>query len=227
MIAPNPTRQKAALNTLDRLFADAANIWVIHYSCESFYDRPEGRSPRITSIALRKLDSAQTVSFSIHQTAERKRIPFDQIEGHYDNLEKEMLTAFFGHLASHRGMRYLHWNMRDANYGFQAIEHRFGVLGEEPHVVDDNNKTDLSRLLIDIHGVGYIGHPRMENLLEKNHMTPRDFLTGASPFRGYRFRFTKPQSASAFRSTRLKGITITSKRRCSRPSSATSPVTAG
>lgn len=63
MSAPNPARQKTALASLDRLFADAANVWIIHYSCESFYERPEGRSPRITSIALRMLDSAQTVSF--------------------------------------------------------------------------------------------------------------------------------------------------------------------
>lgn len=42
---------------IDRLFADAANVWVIHYSCESFYDRTDGRSPGITSIAVRKLDA--------------------------------------------------------------------------------------------------------------------------------------------------------------------------
>lgn len=185
MTAPNPTRQRTALYTLDRLFADAANGWIIHYSCESFYDRPEGRSPRVTSIALRKLDSAQTVSFSIHQMAERRRIPFDQIEQHYDELEKEMLTAFFAHLGSHRGMKYLHWNMRDVNYGFQAIEHRFRVLGEEPYVVEDANKADLSRLLIDIYGVGYIDHPRMEKLLEKNHIAPRDFLTGAEEAKAF------------------------------------------
>ena len=179
MIAPNPTRQRAALNKLDSLLADVANVWVIHYSCESFYDRPEGRSPRITSIALRKLDSAQTVSFSIHQIAERQCIPFAQIEEHYNDLEKEMLTAFFGHLAGHQGMKYLHWNMRDVNYGFQAIEHRFKVLGKEPHVVDDNNKCDLARLLIDIYGAAYINHPRMEMLLERNHIAQRDFLTGA------------------------------------------------
>ncbi|MFZ5780408.1 MAG: hypothetical protein ACOY4R_09450 [Pseudomonadota bacterium] len=179
MTAPNPQRQRVALKTLDQLFADAANVWVIHYSCESFYERREGRSPRITSIAVRKLDSAQTASFSIHQTAERRRTPFDQIEQHYDDLEKEMLAAFFTHLGNHRGMKYVHWNMRDANYGFQAIEHRFRVLGEEPYVVDDANKTDLSRLLIDVYGVDYIGHPRMEKLLEKNHIAPLDFLSGA------------------------------------------------
>lgn len=57
MSAPNPTKQKQGWATLDRIFAHPANVWVIHYSCESFYDRPEGRSPRITSIATRKLNS--------------------------------------------------------------------------------------------------------------------------------------------------------------------------
>jgi hypothetical protein len=181
-------RQRAALNTLDNLFADAANVWVIHYSCESFYDRANGRSPRITSIALRKLDSAQTVSFSIHQIAERRQIPFDQIEQHYDDLEKRMLIAFFAQLSNHRGTKYLHWNMRDANYGFQAIEHRFRVLGQEPYVVDDEKKYNLSRLLIDIYGVGYIDHPRLEKLLHKNHIAPRDFPTGAEEARAFESR---------------------------------------
>ena len=65
--------------------------------------------------------------------------------------------------------------------GFQAIEHRFRVLGGkdgELFAVDDRNKTDLARLLIDIYGLGYIGHPRLEKLLEKNRISRRDFLTG-------------------------------------------------
>src|ERR1700736_5002634 len=101
MTGPNPKRQTIALATLDRMFAETANVWVIHYSCESFYDRTDGRSPRITSIAVRKLDCAQTISFSIHQIAERRRLPFDQIEQHYDDLEREMLADFFAHLGSH------------------------------------------------------------------------------------------------------------------------------
>lgn len=179
MSGPNPKRQAAALAVLDRTFADAMNVWIIHYSCESFYDRVDGRSPRITSIAVRKLDSAQTVSFSIHQVAERKRLTFDKIEQHYDDLEREMLAAFFDHLGSHRGMKYLHWNMRDSNYGFQAIEHRYQVLGQQPFVIEDDKKIDLSRLLIDIYGVGYMDHPRMEKLLARNEIRPLDFLSGA------------------------------------------------
>jgi len=73
----------------------------------------------------------------------------------------------------------MHWNMRDINYGFQAIEHRYTVLGGTPTRVEESRKFDLARELIAIYGVGYIGHPRLENLVEKNKITNRDFLVGA------------------------------------------------
>lgn len=178
MTAPNPKRQKEGWTTLDHIFADASNVWAIHYSCESFYDRPEGRSPRITSLALRKLDSGQTHSFSIHQVAERAHVPVAEIEGRYDELERQMLDEFFGRINHHHGMKYLHWNMRDINYGFAAIEHRYRVLGGDPFVIDDKNKFDLARIFIDIYGVGYIGHPRLQSLMEKNMVSAPHFLTG-------------------------------------------------
>ena len=115
MTAPNPKKQKASLARIDSIFADAANVWLIHYSCESFYDRPNGASPRITSLAVRRLESGQTLSFSIHQVAEERGVAFDQIEAQYDTLEKAMLEAFYAHVGGHRGMKYLHWNMRDIN----------------------------------------------------------------------------------------------------------------
>ena len=181
MSNPNPKRQKVARGELDDLFAKADQVTVIHYSCESFYDRQEGKSPRITSIALRKLDSAQTKSFSIHQTAEVHGFSLDMIKERYDCLEKQMLTSFFTYVSRIQKERYLHWNMRDANYGFQAIEHRFRVLhgnADQLHEVDDSRKVDLSRLLQDIYGSSHIEHPRMERLLCKNGIARRDFLSG-------------------------------------------------
>lgn len=177
--APNPKQQREALKRLAGLFSDRSNVWVIHYSCESFYDRPNGASPRITSLAVRSLESAQTHSFSIHQVAERLKMPFSEIEARYDELERQMLDAFYTHLGAHRGMKYLHWNMRDINYGFAAIDHRYEVLGGTPTLVEDARKFDLSRILIDIYGVAYIGNPRLEKLIEKNRMQPRDMMNGA------------------------------------------------
>lgn len=177
--APNPKRQKEARQHLESLFSDRSNVWVIHYSCESFYDRPNGASPRITSLAVRSLDSAQTHSFSIHQVAERLQVPFAEIEARYDELERQMLDAYFQHIGAHRGMKYIHWNMRDINYGFAAIDHRYQVLGGTPVLVDDAKKFDLSRILIDVYGVAYIGHSRLEKLIERNEIQPRDMMTGA------------------------------------------------
>jgi len=179
MSSPDPKRQRQAWGTLEWLFARAADIWVIHYACESLYNRLDGRSPRITSIAVRRLNSGQTLSFSIHQLAERQGVPFDRIDQEYDALERRMLDEFFQLAGSHRGMRYLHWNMRDINYGFAAIEHRHRVLGGEPFIIDDRNKFDLARILIDIYGNGYVGDRRLQRLLEKNGIRRRDFLTGA------------------------------------------------
>ena len=85
-------------------------------------------------------------------------------------------------------MKYLHWNMRDINYGFQAIEHRFRVLQEEPYIVEEHNKLDLARLLVDLYGVRYIGHPRMEKLVEKNEITRIGFLTGAEEAQAFEDR---------------------------------------
>jgi hypothetical protein len=59
------------------------------------------------------------------------------------------------------------WNMRDINYGFPAIAHRFKVLQGVPEDVSESKLVGLSSLLIAIYGVGYIKHPRLTSLVEK------------------------------------------------------------
>ena len=75
--------------------------------------------------------------------------------------------------------------MRDMNYGFKAIENRFLVLGGNPFIINDSNKIDLSRLLIQYYGVGYIDHPRMEKLIDYNHISAKDFLSGAEEAKAF------------------------------------------
>ncbi len=188
MSGPDPPKQKAGRAALDKLFAEAQNVRIIHYSCQSFYDRPNGRSPRITSIAVRDLDTAQTQSFSIHQIAEERHVPFDEIEAHYDCLERQMLDAFYTYIGKFLGMKYVHWNMRNSNYGFAAIEHRYRVLGGDPVIISDDKKIDLARILIDIYGREYIEHPRLESLMVKNSIMFLDFLRGAQEAEAFEAR---------------------------------------
>lgn len=167
-----------AKQVLANIIKNAKSVILIHYSCESFYDRPNGASPRITSIAVRNLASGQTASFSIHQVAERDGVAHDEIEQEYNRLEKMMLKEFYQYVAAHKDCTWLHWNMRDINYGFAALAHRCKVLGGTPVELHESNLCDFARLLIALYGPGYVGHPRLTNLMKVNSISAKDFLTG-------------------------------------------------
>lgn len=172
-------KRRKALEKIISIVDNSTHSLVIHYSCESFYDIPNGRTPRITSIAIRYLATGQTKSFSIHKVAELNGIPFDQIENKYNELEKEMLNDYYTFVRNQRSFIWIHWNMRDINYGFEALDHRYSVLGGAPEAISDDNKVDLSRYLVDIYGLRYIGHPRFQKIIEHNNITSRDMLAGA------------------------------------------------
>lgn len=172
-------RRSAGLRRLKLVFADPSNVRFIHYSCESFYDRSDGPSPRVTSIAVRHYASGQTRSFSIHQVAEREGL-LTQLDERYDELEYKMLEEFFEYVRRQPdGTKWFHWNMRDANYGFAALEHRFDVLHGEPVRISDADKVDLPVLLKEIYGPEVAPHPRFENLVNLNDLSRRHFLNGA------------------------------------------------
>lgn len=173
-------RRKKALKFIDEIADKEEHVLVVHYSCESFYDIDDGRTPRVTSIAVRNFASGHTESFSIHKIAELKGVKFDDIDKEYDKLEKEMLKDFFSFLGNHKSYTWVHWNMRDINYGFPALEHRYKVLKGKPEELDESKKFDLPRALVAIFGNKYIGHPRLVKLIEKNKITDLNSLDGAS-----------------------------------------------
>jgi hypothetical protein len=196
-------RRKDAIKKINEIEERRDSALIVHYSCESFYDIDDGRTPRITSIAIRNFATGQTVSFSIHKCAEQRGIAHADIDGNYDELEKLMLDEYFDFLKSRHGYTFIHWNMRDINYGFQAIEHRYAVLGGEPFVVDDGRKVDLARVLVAIYGVNYVGHQpsgRLHNLVEHNKITAKDMLTGAEEAEA----FEKKEFVQLHRSTLRK-----------------------
>lgn len=178
--------RKKVLSELERLDENASKLLLIHYSCESFYDLKEsGRSARITSVAVRYFETGQSVSFSIHTTAEKEK-RLDSIELHYDELEKIMLEDFFEFVKNHENYYWIHWNMRDIGYGFPAINHRFEVLGGKPKVIADEKKFDLADKLKIVYGNSYIEHPRFEKLIDKNSISKKDFLNGSEEAKAFK-----------------------------------------
>ena len=173
-------KRSEALKKLAQLVADKRRVLLIHYASEDFANRPDGTSARVTSIAVRNLDSAQTESFSIHQCAERLGVPSADVKANIQELEKELLSHFNAFMTKHHGgYTWVHWNMRDSNYGFPAIYHRCRTQGIEPNEIDPASLFDLSRCLVDIYGPNYMDHPRLPSLMARNQITNLGFLTGS------------------------------------------------
>jgi hypothetical protein len=172
-------RRRRAKEILANVMARPDRAIVIHYSCESFYDRGDAPSPRITSLAVRNMETSQTRSFSIHQVVERKRYPRDVLQAKYDELERIMLDEFYDYAKEHKDHTWVHWNMRDSNFGFPALEHRYKVLGGQPPDIAEEKRVDLSSILVDIYGPNYCTHPRLKSLIDLNGISHKDVLTGA------------------------------------------------
>jgi len=90
-----------------------------------------------------------------------------------------MLSDYFEFIKENASKFFVHWNMRDINYGFQALEHRGKVLGlNNVFNLPDSMKFDLARMLYQRYGANYISHPRLGNLIKFNNITDRNLLTG-------------------------------------------------
>ena len=170
-------------------------------------------STRVTSIAIRNLKSAQTKSWSIHKSAELMKqlsaldqiiqinapllsqvagtqanissTNINQISNFLDPLERDMLDGYFSFVSTHSDSTFIHWNMRDDNYGFSALEHRYRVLGGTPTIIQDNRKFDLARELVTLYGLKYAPHKspkgrkgRLMSIIELNNISDVDALQG-------------------------------------------------
>jgi hypothetical protein len=185
MPPPYPDQRREALDTLSELFQNKSHVRVIHYSCESFEcEDNQLHSPRITSVAVRRLDVGQVAYFSIHDVAEGTGA-LTETRDDLDSLEREMLRRFYEQVQLSGEVEYLHWNMRDARYGFAAIDHRYEILGGSPIMIPERSRLSLSQLLLDIYGTEYIEHPRLESLGRKNGITMLGFLGGADEARAF------------------------------------------
>ncbi|EHD20385.1 MULTISPECIES: hypothetical protein [Brenneria] len=169
----------SAKDTLKLLKSNENNLFIIHYSCENLNDNNENYSPRITSIAVLHVGSSTMHSFSIHLIAEVKKINREDIHEHYDTLEGEMLKQFFGFVSENDDAYWLHWNMTNINYGFQALAHRYKVLTQQDSKrIPDTKKYNLSALILSIYGKDCVNHPRMASFMKLNNGEHRDNLSG-------------------------------------------------
>jgi hypothetical protein len=180
--SPRLRERTEGLNLLKELTKDKSKCFIIHYSCESFITT-HGKTPRVTSICIRNLNSSQTISFSIHLQAQFEGKDFNNLsDAEYDELELKMLNEFSEFVKKHSTYKWIHWNMRDSNYGFVAINNRIKILGGLLFEIPDELKFDFPRIISLIYTHGYEKHQpkgRLLNLADRNNISSINALTGA------------------------------------------------
>ena len=164
---------------LKRIRNEPENFYIIHYSCQNLNDDNEGLSPRITSVAVMHYATDQVMSFSTHAIAEELGIARGDVPAYFDAIEREMLKQLYDFVRDRRDRYWIHWNMRNATYGFEHLAHRYKVLtGENAPSIPPERRINLSDILKGRYGYDYATHPRLENLMEQNGGQHRDFLKG-------------------------------------------------
>ncbi|WP_366182575.1 hypothetical protein [Flavobacterium ovatum] len=176
------------LELLKEILKNKNKSVIIHYSCESFVTT-HGRTPRVTSICMRYLGTSQTKSFSIHLQAQFEQKDFNNLTiDDYDELEKKMLNEFYEFTKKHKDFKWVHWNMRDSNYGFEAIANRYRILGGEASEIDEDRRYDFPRVLSKIYTHGYEKDKpdgRLLNLANSNNITTIDALKGVEEAKAF------------------------------------------
>lgn len=174
---------KDSKKTIDTYMKNKKDYGIIHYACQSFYEDNCQNSPRITAISIMFPHNREIHVFSLASVAEQKSIDLNTADCETLNtLEKEALQEFYNFIKGlKRTVTWIHWNMKDQNYGFSALARRYCKLHprkKAPFDFDEDKKINLSTLLSQRYGDKYASHPRQQNLLEKNHIKPKNLLTG-------------------------------------------------
>ncbi|WP_338946729.1 hypothetical protein KST17_01920 [Fusobacterium canifelinum] len=173
-------RHKKAKEEIKNIFNQLINYRIIHYPCQSFSHVENGKTAIVTSIAVYSFSSDTTTSFDIQSSAEQLGIEYDNISisDNPKKIEEKLLRDFFEYINTNKNCKYLHWNMRDSQYGFQALVNRFKVLtGEEPeYTIPDIQQKNIAKLLEDYYGTNYVKDPKIKSLIKINSSIKPQFI---------------------------------------------------
>lgn len=128
----------------------------IHYARQNCFADAYEKGPRIIAIVAMNAESEQFVVFSLKKSAEKQGNDFFKLsEMEQDQIEHDMLCDFFEYVNDNKAKTWLHWNMKNNNFGFSAIEDRFRSLKGDPIHFGESKLINISVLLKKKYGMNY------------------------------------------------------------------------
>lgn len=146
---------------IKNLIQDPSNVFIVNYSQANVYNSDISEfTPMITSILILSLDKKICEEFSVYKEADKmKEIDKNTINDIYTDLEHVILGNFNNFLKHNKNHIWMHWNMNNSKFGFEAIKHRFMKMvegtNEKFEEIPFNNKIDLNSLIEQAYGINY------------------------------------------------------------------------
>ena len=179
--------RKIAFKYFEKLMENPSKVLIIHYSQSKIYDDEYNDiSPLISSIVVKALDGTFEKFFSIYYEADKASIPLEEIENSYRDLELRVLQSFNDFVRKKKDYFWVHWDMKNIEFGFDAIKHRFekifqGLKDEKQfEEIPDNKKFNLKTILEDIYGEKFASTTdKLSSLISLNNenVINNDYLT--------------------------------------------------
>jgi len=163
--------RKTAVNNLKKITEDSSKVLFIHYSSSSTFDEDDygNISPIITSIVIKSLGGQIDKQYAIHLEADKAQIPKDQIHDSYRDLELRILKLYNGFVRRHLDCYWIHWDMKNIHFGFEAIKHRYEKIFEdlsEYCEIPSNKKKNLRKIIEGMYGESFVsGADTMKSLM--------------------------------------------------------------
>ncbi|WP_163409013.1 hypothetical protein [Flavobacterium ajazii] len=153
--------RKIAVKNLNKTTEDPSKVLFVHYSESSTYDDDDygNISPIITSIVIKSLDGQTDKQFAIHLEADKADIPKDQIQDSYRELELRILKLYNDFVRRHLDCFWIHWDMKNIHFGFEAIKHRYEKIFENLDdycEIPNNKKKNLRTIIEGMYGDNFV-----------------------------------------------------------------------
>lgn len=153
--------RKIAVRNLHKITEDPSKVLFIHYSESSTYDDDDygNISPIITSIVIKSLDGQIDKQFAIHLEVDKADIPKDQIQDSYRELELRILKLYNDFVRRNLECFWIHWDMKNIHFGFEAIKHRYEKIFESLEdycEIPNNKKKNLRTIMEGMYGDNFV-----------------------------------------------------------------------
>jgi hypothetical protein len=170
--------RRIATKWLHQIVRSPGQVLAIHYCQSKTYDDEYNEfSPMICAIVIKSLDGNIEKHFSIHYEADKANLSLEDIENSYRDLELRVLKAFNEFVKRHSNYTWIHWDMNNIQFGFEAIKHRFDKilaglngLNERYEEIPVNKKINLCQLLEKMYGDRFTQGPdKLASLMKVNN----------------------------------------------------------